>query len=503
MQHIEGSDRDQLTLFPEALDDYIAQDNSVRFLDAFVDALDFAALAFTHAVLKDTGRPPYHPADLLKLYVYGYLNRLRSSRLLEREAGRNLELMWLLKRLAPDFKTIADFRRDNRQAIRQVCRQFTLFCRQLDLFGGELVAIPQEHRDDVDGSKFKAQNGKGRNFTHKKLKRQLKDLDKKIDDYLQELDQADEEEKDTPDKPNAHELREKIEAMKRRQAELRDIQEKLNQTGQSQLSLTDPDSRATPSRCPAGMPVGGGEATVVGYNVQLSVDAKHKLIVDHEVTNDVTDLGLLSHMAKAAKEALGADEIDVIADMGYYHGQQVKECLKADITPYIPKANPSANRKRGLFTKENFHYDAQDDCYRCPAGQALTYRFTTIEQEREIRYYADPAACRSCPLKAKCTRNKGGRRITRWVHEHVLEAMQARVRAQPDKLALRKQLVEHPFGTIKHSTSSRCPYGMNQGYFLMRGLEKVRAETALTVMAYNIKRVIRILGVPRMIQALA
>jgi len=469
MQHIEGSDRDQLTLFPEALDDYIAQDNSVRFLDAFVDALDFAALAFTHAVLKDTGRPPYHPADLLKLYVYGYLNRLRSSRLLEREAGRNLELMWLLKRLTPDFKTIADFRRDNRQAIRQVCRQFTLFCRQLDLFGGELVAIPQEHRDDVDGSKFKAQNGKGRNFTHKKLKRQLKDLDKKIDDYLQELDQADEEEKDTPDKPNAHELREKIEAMKRRQAELRDIQEKLNQTGQSQLSLTDPDSRATPSRCPAGMPVGGGEATVVGYNVQLSVDAKHKLIGDHEVTNDVTDLGLLSHMAKAAKEALGADEIDVIADMGYYHGQQVKECLEDGITPYIPKANTSANRKRGLFTKQDFAYDAEHDCYPCPAGHTLTYRFTTVEQEREIRYYANPAACRQCPLKARCTRNKGGRRITRWIDEHLLEAMQARVEAEPDKVALRKQLVEHPFGTIKQS--------MNQGYFLMRGLHKVRAET--------------------------
>ena len=207
-------------------------------------------------------------------------------------------------------------------------------------------------------------------------------------------------------------------------------------------------------------------------------------------------------MAEAAKEALAVDEIDVVADRGYYDGQEVKACLQEGITPYIPKANTSTNRKRGLFTKENFRYDAQDDCYRCPAGQALTNRFTTIEQDREIRYYANPAACRSCPLKAKCTRNKGGRRTTRWVHEHVLEAMQARVRAQPDKLALRKQLVEHPFGTIKHSTSSRCPYGMNQGYFLMRGLEKVRAETALTVMAYNIKRVIRILGVPRMIQAL-
>jgi transposase len=430
-------------------------------------------------VLQETGRPPYHPADLLKLYVYGYLNRIRSSRLLEREAGRNLELMWLLKRLTPDFKTIADFRRDNRKAVRHVCRQFTLFCRQLDLFGGELVAI--------DGSKFKAQNGKGRNFTPKKLKRQLRDLDQKIDDYLEQLDQADEEEKDTPDKPNADQLRQKIEQMKQRQTELRHIQEQLKESAQSQISLTDPDSRA--------MPLGGGEATVVAYNVQFCVDAKHKLIVDHEVTNEVTDLGLLSSMAKRAKEALAVNELGVITDMGYYNGQQVKECLEAGITPYIPKPNTSANRQRGLFTKQDFRYDPDQDSYRCPSGKTLTYRFTTIEQEREIRYYANPAACRSCPLKAKCTRNKAGRRITRWVHEHVLEAMQARVRAQPDKLGLRKQLVEHPFGTIKHS--------MNQGYFLMRGLEKVRAETALTVMAYNIKRVIRILGVPRMIQALA
>jgi transposase len=473
MHHIQGSDREQLTLFPEALDDYIAEDNPVRLLDAFVETLDFRGLGFQHAVLEETGRPPYHPADLLKLYVYGYLNRIRSSRQLEKEADRNLELMWLLKRLTPDFKTIADFRRDNRQAIRQVSREFSLLCRRLDLFGGELVAI--------DGSKFKAQNSKGRNFTHKKLKRQIKELEKKIDEYLEELDQADEEEKDLPDKPNADQLREKIEAMKRRQ-----LEEQMRQSGQSQISLTDPDSRS--------MPIGGGEATVVGYNVQLSVDSKYKLIVDHEVTTDVTDLGLLSRMAERAKRALGVAEMDVVADKGYYDGQEVKACLGQDITPYIPKANTSANRKRGLFTKEDFRYDPDQDCYGCPADQSLTFRFQTTEQEREIRYYANPAACRQCPIKAQCTRNKAGRRITRWVDEHLLEAMQARVRAEPDKVGLRKLLAEHPFGTIKHS--------MNQGYFLMRGLEKVRAEMALTVMAYDLKRVIRILGVPRMIEAL-
>jgi len=360
--------------------------------------------------------------------------------------------MWSLKRLIPDFKTIADFRRDNRHAIRQVCRQFTLFCRQLDLFGGELVAI--------DGSKFKAVNSKQRNFTQRKLKKQVNELDRKIEQYLAELDEADEEEKGVH-KPGAEELREKIEAMKGRRARLREIEDQLKESVQSQISLTDPDSRA--------MPVGGGQVTDVSYNVQVAVDAKHKLIVDHDVTNDVTDLGLLSHMAKSAKQALGIDEMDVVADMGYYDGQEVKACLEEGITPYIPKANTSANRKRGLFTKQDFAYDTEHDCYLCPARQTLTFRFTTVEQEREIRYYANPAACRQCPLKGRCTRNKSGRRITRWIDEHLLEAMQARVRAQPDKVALRKQLVEHPFGTIKH--------GMNQGYFLMRGLHKVRAET--------------------------
>jgi len=478
MHHVQGQERDQLTLFPEALEDYIAKENPVRFVDAYVDGLDLQGLGFRHALLEETGRPPYHPADLLKLYVYGYLNRIRSSRQLEKEAGRNLETMWLLKRLTPDFKTIADFRRDNRRAIRRVCWEFILFCRQLDLFGGELVAI--------DGSKFKAQNAKGRNFTQSKLKRQMKELEKKVDEYLEELDEADEGEKDLPDKPNADQLREKIEAMKRRQAELRQLEEQRKQSGQSQISLTDPDSRS--------MPVGGGEATVVGYNVQLSVDSKYKLIVDHEVTTDVTDLGLLSRMAGRAKRALGVDQMDVIADKGYYDGQEVKACLEEDITPYIPKANTSANRKRGLFTKEDFRYHPDQDGYGCPAGQTLTYRFTTVEQERELRYYSNPAACRECGLKLQCTRNKRGRRITRWVDEHLLEAMQARVRAEPEKVGLRKQLAEHPFGTIKHA--------MNQGYFLMRGLEKVRAEMALTVMAYDLKRVIRILGVPRMIEAL-
>jgi transposase len=371
MGHIQGLARNQLTLFPEALDDYISAENPVRFLDAFVDTLDVELLGFEHAVAKETGRPPYHPADLLRLYIYGYLNRIRSSRQLEREANRNVEVMWLLGRLAPDFKTIADFRKDNRWAIRQVCREFTLFCRELDLFGGELVAI--------DGSKFKAVNSRRRNFTRRKLDSKLRRLEEKIETYLNELDEADEEELDLQ-KSTVTELKEKIKTMQQRQAELQALSEKLEASDETQISLTDPDSRS--------MPLGKSRGTQVGYNVQLTVDAKHKLILDHEVTNAVTDQKQLSPMAARAKDLLQTDELEALADMGYYDGKEIKACLEAGVTPYIPKPDTSANSKLGLYAKKDFRYDPEQDCYWCPAGEALRIRFQTTELGRDIRYYA-------------------------------------------------------------------------------------------------------------------
>jgi transposase len=451
MDHIQGTDRDQFTLFPEVLDDYICQENPVRFIDAYVNSLDLQQLGFRHAVLQETGRPPYHPGDLLKLYLYGYLNRVRSSRQLEREAQRNVEAMWLLRRLTPDFKTIADFRRDNRHALRNVSREFTFFCRQLELFSGDLVAI--------DGSKFKAVNRRDRNFTRKQLKRVIQKLDEDIDRYLDEMDQADEEEP-VEKKLTAEELQEKIEEMKRRRAEAEKMERQLDESGETQISLTDPDSRM--------MPVSGGRRTDVGYNVQLSVDPKHKLIVDHEVTNAVTNRDLLSHMAKRVKDLLGADQLEVLADMGYYHGKEVKACLEAVITPYIPKPQTSASRKRGLFSKEDFRYDLQQDCYWCPAGEKLAFRFQTTEKGRDIKYYAS-SACASCAIKAQCTRSKDGRRITRWVDEDLLDEIERRVTGEPEKMKLRKRLVEHPFGTIKHH--------WDQSHFLTRKLPNVRAET--------------------------
>jgi len=380
MDYIEGTHRDQTVLFPESLDEYIVGENPVRVIDAFVESLDLEALGFRHAVLNETGRPPYHPGVLLKLYVYGYLNRIRSSRTLEREANRNVEVMWLTGKLAPDYKTIANLRRDNRKAIQEVCRAFTVFCRDLDLFSRDLVAI--------DGSKFKAVNSRGRNFTDRKLKQALKDIDRKIEAYLDELDANDEKEPEEPTL-SAEQLKEKIRKLRERMKNYKGLQRRMEESGESQISLTDPDARS--------MPVGGGRITDVGYNVQVAVDPRHKLIVDHQVTQAVTERGLLSEMALRAKQALGVDRLEVLTDMGYYDGQQVKTCLEANITPYIPKPNTSANTPLGLYGKEDFRYDPESDCYSCPAGEQLTFRFQSTEQGRERRTYAT-SACAHCAL---------------------------------------------------------------------------------------------------------
>jgi transposase len=474
MPHIHGTARDEVLLFPPSLDEYITDENSVRFIDAFVDQLDLQDLGFARAVASPLGRPAYHPGDLLKLYIYGYLNRLRSSRLLEREARRNVELIWLIKKLTPDFKTIADFRKDNLVPIQKVCREFTLLCKALDLFGGELVA--------VDGSKFKAVNNRKRNFTPEKLTKALEHIDAKIAEYLQALDTADAE---TPSRPDltAAELQERITQFRERKQQYQEIQQVLVASGEGQISLTDPDSRA--------MPVAQG--LDVCYNVEVVVDSKHKLIVTHEVTTAVTDKDQLAPMATAAKAVLGVEELDAVADKGFYNGEQVKRCNEANIQTYIPQPHTSRNQHKGLFTKDDFRYDKEHDRYWCPQGEQLTFRFETEEKGRATRYYAT-SACGGCPIKARCTENKGGRRITRWAEEHVLEAMAERVQANPAIMKQRKELIEHIFGTMKRS--------MDQGYFLLRTRKKVATEMSLTVVAYNLKRVIAIMGVKGLIAGL-
>lgn len=358
MSFIPGTPRSDILLFPEAIDDYVSDDNPVRFIEAFVDHLDLKQLGFSRTKPSHTGRPAYSPADLLKLYVYGYLNRTRSSRLLEKECQRNLELIWLMRKLRPDFKTIADFRKDNADAIKRVCRQFTLICKRLELFGREFVAI--------DGSKFKAQNSKRRNFTALKLDESIKEVDAKIESYLGQLDEADQKEAEVKT-PTAEQLKEKIERLRTRKLNYEQMQEQLKQSGESQISLTDPDSRS--------MRVSQG--TDICYNVQTVVDDKHKLIVEHEVTNAPTDQAQLSRMAIRAKQTLGVDELEVVADKGYYDGSEVKKCEQEGITVYVAKQQTSANKKRGLYTKEEFGYDSARDCYVCPAGKELGYRFNS------------------------------------------------------------------------------------------------------------------------------
>ncbi len=475
MAYIAGPDRTQAVLLPEVLDDYVGADNPVRFLDAFVAQLDLDALGFQRAVPAETGRPGYDPGDLLRLYLYGYLHRIRSSRRLEQETHRNVELMWLLRRLTPDFKTIADFRRDHPAALKGVCRECILLCRRLDLFGGELLAI--------DGSKFRAVNARDRSYTPARLATLQRDIDRTIAHYLRELERQDHVEAGT-ERPSAEALQTKIAALQERRARYATLQQELAASGETARSLTDPDSR----------PMMSGGRIEVCYNAQTAVDAKHKLIVAEDVTNAAGDRDQLSPLATAAQEGLGGATPVVLADQGYYHGTEIKRCLGAGLTPLVPRPLTSANAARGLFTKDDFVYDATADGYRCPAGELLTYRSTTVELGRTIKNYRT-RACARCALKPRCTRNKDGRKITRWVDEHLLEAMAAHLRRAPDLFRQRKALAEHPFGTMKR--------GMDQGYFLLKTLRKVRGEFSLTVLAYNLKRVLNLVSVPQLLEALA
>ena len=471
---IEGEDRSQSTLFPERLDDYIAEDNAVRVVDAFVDSLDLKQLGFDRAEPSATGRPGYQPATLLKIYVYGYLNRIQSSRRLERESHRNVELIWLTGRLMPDFKTIADFRKDNRKAIRRVCVEFVGVCRELQLFSATLVAI--------DGSKFKAVNSRDKNFTKKSVKRRLQKTQANIDRYLAKLDAVDKEEPEIRE-VTATELKQKIASMEAKMAELKQHEAEVEAHPDKQVSLTDPDARSM-------MKAGGG--STVSYNVQTAVDSKHHLIAAHEVTNAPSDRSQLSSMAGQAKTALDAKTLTVIADPGYYKGEEIVDCYEAGIKALVPKVDTSPSKAKGRYSKADFRYDAQQNEYICPAGQRLTYRFDSIEHGKTLWVYMT-YECSSCPLQSKCTTGSA-KRIKRWEHEALLDAAEIDLKKNPDAMRQRKQLVEHPYGTIK--------YWMGSTHFLMKRLPNVQAEMSLHVLTYNLRRAINILGVPKIMEQL-
>ena len=469
---IEGDDREQGVLFPDHLEDFVGDDNPVRAVDAFVDALDLIDIGFSDAAV--TGRPGYHPAVLLKIYVYGYLNRIQSSRRLELEAGRNVEMMWLTGRLAPDFKTIADFRRDNSKAIRQVCSQFVMLCRRVGLLNGDGVAI--------DGSKFKAVNNRDKNFTPAKVTRRMADIEASIERYLSKLDAADRNEPALPPAKVAR-LQERILKLKEQMQELKAIEAKVQDAPDAQVSLTDPDARSMRHR-------GGG---IVGYNVQTAVDVEHHLIVAHEVTTSGSDRGQLVKMANQARLAIGGEEITVVADRGYYGGEQLLECANTGIITYVPKPLTSSGLKRGYFIKQDFIYDAQNDVYTCPAGQTLTKGAHRSDRRSDINLYRHLSACFSCHLKPRCTTEKL-RRIRRWEQEDILDDIELRLDQKPDAMRIRRSTVEHPFGTLKA--------WMGYTHFLTRTREKVAAEMSLHVLAYNFKRVLNIIGIAPLMAAL-
>jgi transposase len=473
---VEGADRGQSTLLPECLDDWIDEENPVRVIDAFVDALDLASLGFNGVEPAATGRPAFHPSVLLKLYIYGYLNRVQSSRRLEREAARNLELLWLLGRLVPDHKTIADFRKDNGPALRQVCAHFVGLCRQMGLLATASVAI--------DGSKFKAVNNRDKNFTKGKVERRRAQLEESVARYLAQLDTADRQEPTEALAAKTKHLKEKLVKLKSEMNKLSAYERQMLASPDQQISLTDPDSRS--------MATSGRGSGVVGYNVQVAVETENHLIITHEVTTSGSDRSQLARVGKAAKAVLGTDTLEAVADRGYFNSPDILECHEAGITVTLPKPMTSGAKAAGRFGKQDFVYLPDEDVYRCPAGKQLKYRYSNEEDGKELRRYWT-TACPACPLKSKCTTGPE-RRIPRWEHEHLLDAVQQRLDANPNAMRQRRETVEHPFGTIKAR--------MGATHFLMKTLPKVAAEMALHVLAYNLTRVMNIVGIKPLMAAI-
>ena len=474
---ISGESRHQLALFPERLDDSVSDDNSVRFIDLFIDELDLLKLGFDKVEPADTGRPSYHPSTLLKIYIYGYLNRIQSSRRLERETQRNLEMIWLTGRLSPDFKTIADFRKDNGAAIKKVCSKFVVLCRHMGMFTESVIAI--------DGSKFKAVNSSDNNYTERKLKVRVAQTEKRVARYLEELDRADQQ---TDALPEVHldQIKTRLKEAKALLNRLDEMGKQIKESPDSQISKTDPDSRS--------MRTSGKGTGIVGYNVQSAVDDKHHLIVSHEVTNRGNDRDQLTSMSVKAKQATGIENPEVYADRGYYSSKEILDCEAHDIVAMVPKPNTSNSKAAGRFDKKDFRYIPESDQYECPAGEIATYRYTSKEKDLNIRKYWS-SKCLGCQMKSKCTTDQY-RRIRRWEHEDLSDKMQKRLEHNPQASRIRRQTVEHPFGTLK--------MWMGSTHFLTKTIEKVSTEMSLHVLAYNMKRMIGIhgtLGLIRAIQA--
>lgn len=469
---IQGENRSQSTLFPELLDDYISEENEIRVVDVFIDSLDLSSLGFSGITPKHTGRPSYHPSIMLKLYIYGYLNRIQTSRRLEKETHRNVELMWLMSRLTPDFKTIADFRKNNGKAIVNVSRNFIELCRmriiahrKLNLFNDAVIA--------VDGSKFKGVNNKRRNYTKTSIKRRIEIAEKHVENYLTRLEEFDKK----IDSTDSISLVEKLVRIKKHLKGLKDIESKIMSGETSQVSLTDPDSRAMKSN---------SIGRTIGYNVQTAVDAKHHLIIGHYVTNAVVDRAELSKIAKEAQTVLDRKDLIVLADRGYYSANEIKRVQDAGMTPIVPKTQTSGSRNKNMFTKDDFIYSKENDVYICPNNREIPYSFSSDERGKTMRGYVSIKVCKNCLIKGSCTTSKA-RRVKRWEHEERLEEMEEQLQSMPNAMSLRQSTVEHPYGTIKAR--------MGATHFQTKTLKNVRTEMSLHVLTYNLTRMITIFGV--------
>jgi Transposase and inactivated derivatives len=476
MRYIKGIERNQKVLFPESIDEYVEENNLVRFIEAFTETLDMKELDFVYSEPKEIGRKAYNPAVMLKLYIYGYIQKIRSSRRLEAETQRNVELMWLMEKLTPDFKTIADFRKDNIKSVKKVFREFTILCKRLNLFGKELTVI--------DGSKFKAVNGKDRCYTRKFLKSELKEIDEKIEVYLEEIEKADKEVQ-KPRKIEKVKIEESIKKITKEREEIQKMLKEIESGEKEQISKTDSDSRMMKQS-------DGGYK--VSYNAQISVDSKHHLIIDTEVTNEGNDRNLLSMMSEKSKEVLEAENLRVVADTGYYKESELEKCEEQGIECYIPSPKSSTNEKEGRYGMEDFRYDEEKDIYICPEEKELTYRLTYERDKKQIRKY-EYSKCNQCLTKQNCTLSKGNKVIYKSQYEQTIKKVRQRCRENPEIIQKRSSIVEHIFGTMKQS------YGYGGG-FLLKGIEKVKGEFSLMGLVYNIKRVQNILGVRRMIESL-
>jgi transposase len=469
MDFIAGADRQQPMLLPAMVEDYIGPDAEVRVIDAFVDALDMLPLGFEHATPAATGRPGYDPRDMLRLYIYGYLNGLRSSRRLEKACHINLELLWLMRKRAPDFKTIADFRRDSGTGITGACRAFVRFCRQAGLFAGAIAII--------DGTKMRAAASIKRVMTKEAIAAETVALDSRIADYLLAMDAADTAE---PDATTAQQTREALQALKARRGELTDLARHMANEAHEMGVTGEHEAR----------PMGKGKGTKYpSYNVQIAVDPHSHIVVHHDVTTEATDNRQLYPMARAAKAVLGAETLNVIADTGYANATHAAACEDAGIVPAGP-APRRTNTTGDYYSADLFIHDAATDSLTCPAGRKLL-RNGSNERDQEYRYRAED--CSGCPLKQHCT-SASQRYVYRHRHHHALERMTARVKMDKSLMKTRCSTVEHPFGTLKYYLGGR---------FLLRGRLKAATETALAVLGYNLRRASSILGRADLIQRMA